>query len=355
MEEYKLTEFKQELSQLKEYIKHIQKVDSLASIEVPSKSVFQDFKTHFLSFKNDKKLFEYKAIIISLYGLLEKYIELWVKDYLSSLSSLISYNNLDKKFQKNHFKLSMKLINIIIEGQKAKYSHLSKEVVLKNLNACIENPQSYKFNLDAFTMQTGNLKHSRVNEIFSMLNISIGKELLKNEELTNLIGVGLEQVHNTEDDVLFAKINELVERRNEIAHGAEIDDLLNQSALEPYINFLEKYCIAIFLVLKEKDIQNHTLEKFQEYPCQRVFKRKAIIGLSLEKHIIKVGDWLIIKTAEKNNEHFYKKKINSLGKDNKNDYEEITIDEKQDISIKIDNSEGLPITERCAFYLEKQL
>ncbi len=354
MEKYLLEKFEKELSQIKEYIKHIQQVNSLIEMEVPDKPVFQEFKTHFLSFKNDKKLFEYKAIIISLYGLLEKYIDLWIQEYLTRLSSFVAYDKLSESLKDKHFELSMKLISIVKENQQAKYHHLKKEDVLKKINTCIENPQSYKFNVEAFTMQSGNLTHTRIEEIFKSLGITITNELKKNLDLINSIGFSLAQISNTESKVLFAKINELVERRNTIAHGAEIDDLLELSALAPYMKFLEKYCYAIFSVLEEKDIENHTIEKYVEVDCQGVFFNKTVIGLAIENCSIKIGDWVIIKTAEQSNERFHKKEIKSLGKDDKNDYSELKIEEKTNIAIKIDNSESLPITDKCTFYIEKK-
>ena len=355
MEKYLLEDFQNELSQIKEYIKHIKKVNDLVDIEVPDEPVFQEFKTHFLSFRNDKKLFEYKSIIISLYGLLEKYIELWAQAYLSSLSSLVSYGNLSESLKNKHFELSMKLINVVIEGRQVKYSKLNKEDVVKKLNNCIENHSSYDFNVEAFTMQSGNLTHRRIEDIFNSIDISISKELIKNTELVTLIGLGDSQIQNTESNVLFGKINELVDRRNTIAHGAIIDNLLGLSELEPYIEFLEKYCVAIFCLLAEKDIENQTIEKYREVSCQGVFTDKTVVGISAENSKIKIGDWIIIKTAEQGNEHFYKKAIKSLGKDSKNDYSELDIKEKTNVAIGIDNQEQLPITTQCTLYIEKRL
>lgn len=328
----------------------------MAAIIVPDESVFQDFKTHFLSFRNDKKLFEYKAVVISLYGLLEKYIEQWLQEYLTRLSSFVAYENLSDSFKNKHFDLSMKLISIVNEGRHSKYNHLKKEDVLKKLNTCIENAQSFDFNVEAFTMQTGNLTHTRIEEIFKAVDISIGKELLKNSELIALIGIRPDQnqISNTEANVLFGKINELVERRNTIAHGAKIDDLLELSALAPYIEFLEKYCIAIFRVLEESDTKNHTIQKYQKINPIKVYEKK-IIAFSIENYEIKTDDWIIIKTAEKGNEHFYKMKIISLGKDGKNDYSELKIEEKIDIAVGIENTDQLPITLKCTFYVEKRM
>jgi len=354
MEKYLLEEFEKELSQIKEYTKHIQQINDLAAVEVPDEPVFQEFKTHFLFFRKDKKLFEYKAVIISLYGLLEKYIEQWVEVYLTRLSNFVAYDKLCENLKNRHFELSMKLISVVSEGRQAKYIHLKKEDILKKLNTCIENPKSYNFNAEAFTLQTGNLTQNRIEEVFKTINIVISKELVKNLELTNLIGISSAQIPNTESNVLFSKINELVERRNSIAHGAKIDDLLELSALAPYIEFLEKYCIAIFMVLKEKDIKNQTINKFQKVSCKRVFPQHSSIGLALENYTIKIGDSIIIKTAEQGNEHFYKKEIISIGIEGQNDYKELKIEGKTDVAVGIDNRELLPITQKCVFYLEEK-
>jgi hypothetical protein len=352
MEKYLLEDFQKELSQIKEYIKHIQQVNDLVGIAIPNEPIFQAFKTHFISFRNDKKLFEYKAIIITLYGLLEKHIDLWVQVYLENISRLVVYDKLSENLRKKHFELSMKLISVVMEGRQAKYSSLKKEDILKKLNNCIENPQFYKLNVEAFTMQSGNLTHNRIEEIFNAVDVNISKELLKNQALITLTGLDIVQIHNTESSVLFGKVNELVARRNTIAHGAPINDLLDLSALEPYIDFLEKYCIAIFGVLEEKNIENHTIEQYQKVDIINIFNKK-IIACSIENYEIKIGDWLIIKTAEQGNERFYKKAIQSLGTHGKNDYTELKIKEKTDIGIRIDNQADLPITIKCTFYLKK--
>lgn len=349
-----LVDFQKELTQIRKYIEHINQVNNLLNIETFNEPVFQEFRTHFLSFTTDKKVFEYKAIVISLYGLLEKYIELWIQEYLRCVSQIVSYDKLSENMRNNHFELSMKLIGLIREDKYEKYSRLRKEDVLKKLNKCIENNQPYEFNVDAFTIQSGNLTPVRIENIFKTIDIVISKELTKHRNLVNLIGISLNQIQNTESSVLFGEITDLVERRNKIAHGAEIIDLLDSSALEHYIKFLEQYCCAIFEVLKEKFIENYTIEKYKNIDCESVFKNKSVIGISIENYEIKIGDWLIIKTGEQNNDHFYKKQIISLGKGNKNDYEKLEVKEKTNISIGIDNQESLLITKQCAFYLENR-
>lgn len=108
-----LERFKTEVNQIREYLKHIQYVNDVVGSTILEedneqiKALLNRLKEHDRSFRTDKRIFEYKAAIISLYGLLEKYIETWIKEYLDSLSKLVpNYNELDEKIRNNHFELS---------------------------------------------------------------------------------------------------------------------------------------------------------------------------------------------------------------------------------------------------------
>lgn len=115
-----LDNFKKEIQQIREYIKHIQYVNDVAGYTVLEtdneqiKMLLDTLKVHYSSLGPDKKVYEYKATIISLYGILEKFLEVWIKEYLDTLSNIISeYNKIDEKIRETHFELSLKLISII--------------------------------------------------------------------------------------------------------------------------------------------------------------------------------------------------------------------------------------------------
>lgn len=167
-----LENFKKEVNQIREYMKHIRYVNDVADYIVLEtdnqqiKSLLNTLKEHYRAFGTDKKIFEYKATIISLYGLLEKFIEVWIKEYLDTLSNTISdYNDIDKTIRDKHFELSLKLISTITSRESAKYQHLSKEEVLKKLNDCIVKPSAYKINTEAFVLLSGNLKHIGLTQL----------------------------------------------------------------------------------------------------------------------------------------------------------------------------------------------
>jgi hypothetical protein len=349
-----LENFTREINQIREYLKHIQYVNDVAAYSVLEtdneqiRNLLNTLKEHDRSFRTDKRIFEYKASIISLYGLLEKYVELWIKEYLDSLSNVVpEYNKIDQKIRDNHFELSLKLINTITSRETAKYQHFTKEEVLKKLNDCIVNPTKYQINTDAFVLLSGNLKHNKIVELFNKLNLDLNDELLKNEELKNEIGLNQNTISRIEKDILYNKINDLVERRNQIAHGSEeVDDILSISELEPYIQFLEKYCQAIFQTLFEQVIKNESIHTFQKVEnVIKIFGNK-VLAFAIENYTIKVGDMLIIQTKEG---RFYKKPILTIELNNQRE-PEFTITEKTKIAVSVDYK----IKDNHTFYIIKQ-
>jgi hypothetical protein len=349
-----LETFKKEVNQIREYLKHIKYVNDVAAYNVLEtdneqiKKLLNTLNYHHRSFRTDKRIFEYKASIISLYGLIEKYIEIWIKEYLDSLSNVVpEYNKIDQKIRDNHFELSLKLINTITSRETAKYQHFTKEEVLKKLNDCIVNPTKYQINTDAFVLLSGNLKHNKIVELFNKLNLDLNDELLKNEELKNEIGLNQNTISRIEKDILYNKINDLVERRNQIAHGSEeVDDILSISELEPYIQFLEKYCQAIFQTLFEQVIKNESIHTFQKVEnVIKIFGNK-VLAFAIENYTIKVGDMLIIQTKEG---RFYKKPILTIELNNQRE-PEFTITEKTKIAVSVDYK----IKDNHTFYIIKQ-
>lgn len=349
-----LENFTREINQIREYLKHIQYVNDVSAYAVLEtdneqiRNLLNTLKEHDRSFRTDKRIFEYKASIISLYGLLEKYVELWIKEYLDSLSNVVpEYNKIDQKIRDNHFELSLKLINTITSRETAKYQHFTKEEVLKKLNDCIVNPTKYQINTDAFVLLSGNLKHNKIVELFNKLNLDLNEELLKNEELKSEIGLNQNTISRIEKDILYNKINDLVERRNQIAHGSEeVDDILSISELEPYIQFLEKYCQAIFQTLFEQVIKNESIHTFQKVEnVIKIFGNK-VLAFAIENYTIKVGDMLIIQTKEG---RFYKKPILTIELNNQRE-PEFTITEKTKIAVSVDYK----IKDNHTFYIIKQ-
>jgi RiboL-PSP-HEPN len=357
-----LEDFKQETKQIREYMKYIQYSNNLASYTVKEtdneeiKALLHIFQSHDRQFKTAKKIFEYKAIIISLYGILEKYVEVWIKNYLNALSVLIlDYRDLNDKIKDEHLKGSLKLLNILVEGREStKHEGLKTQELLSNLHYAIHNHTPYTFNVDAFILSSGNLKHTKIVELLSRVEINLNAGLKKNETFNQYLKEekGIAGFTHFNPDILCDTINDLVDRRNIIAHGGLVVDssLDNNSILQSYVTFLEKYGQAIFEIISQKllqqTLQQETFHHFQEITIKHKVWDKKTLGCAIANYTIQKGDWLIIKNTD---DFLYKTRILELQIDNITK-DQFIVTSQTDIAIRVEP----PIGMGFQFYLRKQ-
>ena len=80
----------------------------------------------------------------------------------------MKYDKLPEKIKNNNFDFSIKLILLIGENRFVKYDSINKQDILFKLNDCLKHTDNYFLNEIAFTLSSGNLKHSKIIESFKM-------------------------------------------------------------------------------------------------------------------------------------------------------------------------------------------
>ncbi len=347
-----LEEFGKEIQKIYFYMNHVQSVNKIIEHSLSDNDTEQtrrlltQFQQNHKSteFRADKKIFEYKVIIIFIYGVLERFVSIWIGEYLYKVSKIVPYDELS--FKENHFEFSNRLISMILEKRWDKYEHLKKEEILEKLNDCLKNPKNYELNTDAFTIQAGNLRHKKICEIFNRLHINLDEYLGKDEHFTNAIGLFEKGIASMEPSIFYAKIDDLVRRRNEIAHGIDVDDILDKSSIEDVIIFMRSYCKALFRALNVNYIEQETKYLYQEIKVVHQVWDRKILGFQIDNYLIKKGDFLIVKD---NKGVFYKEQIIEI-QVNKKAYDSITVKAKTDITIRTE----LKIKDNWTFYLVKK-
>lgn len=129
-----------------------------------------------------KKLYDYNLIVITIYGIFEGFIEQVIKGYLKCLSNYIKdYKNLPEIIRENHIQLSADLIKDC--NKYAKFSHLSREEIIANLNSCISGDPNYVINVDAFINHSSNFRKDTIRESFWDIGfVNITQGICKNKK-----------------------------------------------------------------------------------------------------------------------------------------------------------------------------
>lgn len=288
-----------------------------------------------------KARFEYKSIIISLYGLIEKTIEDFFTLHINFINKNTKiYTTLSSTFQEQYPLASLNLLKIIYENKTTKYNHLQLHDILDNLTSCVQNKKRYKLNGEAFISQAGsNYKHQKITELFSKSEIKITENIQKNKKFKKYI---LDKKFQRD---YFYIINDLVDRRNTIAHGVEETQLLNLDDLKKYAEYLRYYLFAIYETILSEQLAK-TINQYKEIELVAVYGGK-IIAFSIKNYKIKIGDYVIVKHED----IYYRFKIIELEKDH------VAFNELQiprtvtNISVKVDSNFNLKHTTHFKYFI----
>ncbi len=254
-----------------------------------------ELSTALQSFHITKRQFNYNSIIISLYGAFERFVQDMLVTYADFLNRLVvKYNDLPEALIRNHFGLSLSLLNKI---QHPRYSGaLKKEEVIRNLHTCVNLNENYQLNKDAFAQHSSNFRLQVIDESFSQLGIEgISALIMKSgtfyEYVISMAGKSPEDVITREES--FYLLNDLVERRNYVAHGVS-SEILQNSILLDYVNFFEVYAEALTEVLNSEYYQeeiSHSGKRLGE--ITDVYNDGTVICIHSNRTALKTGDVLI--------------------------------------------------------------
>jgi len=281
-------------------------------------------------FSLSKRQFNYKSIIISLYGSFERFIENCLTTYTETLNKIIlHYNKLPEAILKNHYFLSLDLLNKV---EQPKYSGpLKKEDIIKNLHTCININEGYQINKEAFAQHTSNFRSQTIDDSFKNVGIpNISRRILGVEDFQKYLK---EKFELTEDsnlniDESLSLLNELAERRNDVAHGVPSEILSNEILID-YINFFEKYANALLELLNNELLRLELEENgISLGDLTDVFSDGKVICVFTKNVPIRIGDTLI----GENSNQIIKTKILGI---KLNDNDLVSIDDQADYEIGI--------------------
>jgi hypothetical protein len=303
-----LIAFRDGLNHLRHYVEGIERQNELLSIRIQSppanecETRVDQLQQHFQK-SNNKKVFEYNSVIVSLYGYVERFIEELVSEYLKYLNDTVpSFEKLPQKVQEAHMELSLELIrNAHLQKNQGV---VEKEAIISNLHACFKDPEKYKLNIDAYTQHSANFKQRIVDDLFARCGISGVSKLLRGVEvfLRLLESVDperdLKQYLSKTDSIVFGELDDLAERRNEVAHGRAPSELLSLELLRARISFLEAYGEALARVVYERTLVYEAKYSAQLIGAPIAVYNSEIVCVDLVSGDVRVGDTLIAKTQD---------------------------------------------------------
>ena len=275
-----------------------------------------------------RKKFNYSAIVILLYGYFENFIERIAEEYVKAIAAVAeNFEQLPREIQQNHFSKSIELAK---KSNLDKYKSLTRDQIIANLFSC-QNIQSKEFtvNVKAYSVHNANFRCNTIDAIFADVGVKrINEEIINEDDFFSYLKKSDDtdfQLGKSKDFFLKASrlkleqtLEEIAQRRNEIAHGAEVDDILSPEILQTkYIDFLKQYAQSLEQVLQasfERILIAYELKNYIQIGRPvKTWQKGYVVGFSdvsidIKSRIV-VGDEVMIETSKKQSKEYKKVKI----------------------------------------------
>ncbi len=297
---------------------------------------------------------EYNALIISIYGCLENFIDDLLKEYLMYLEKIhAKYENLPSKMKEVH----VKNIGDFLQNSQRFSKELDVTQVIRKLYSCFSDGK-YNLNYEFILRHGGNLKIDKICELFNNVGIeNLREKIWKSEEFIEYFkeenqfenyGKAEEFIKKKNDkNALFVILEDLIERRNIVAHSWGDEQRVSLEEIKNKIlKFIKVLCyilynIVLFHYIREL-LRNDKLEKC-EVEKIKIYKNEILCFTGIERNF-KKNDFIYITS---NKEEKILKIENIRCKDR--DYDNVDIEKKCVICIKLSGRIG----ENQKFYFLK--
>jgi hypothetical protein len=245
-----------------------------------------------------KRQFDYNSIVISLYGLLEQFIEGLIRGYANRLNALTpDYGSLPEPIRNAHVELSFTLLSRI--DQPRYRGVVTRETLVANLHSCLSNAKPYTLNTEAFAHHSANFRVEVIDAAFARVGFPAISLRLRHfpafAEYLESAFPGVELPRLTPEEI-FAILNDLAERRNEVAHG-QPSELLSNEILLQYVAFIEAYSSALYDAVNCDALLVECKSRGISLGAPIAVYNNNIVCVELKDTPIKVGDILIAQTG----------------------------------------------------------
>lgn len=235
---------------------------------------------------NVRRRFDYAALVVALYASYEKFVEDIVAAYARIKARGKRYSELPQKLTEKHCRKSTEIVSKRSLG-KGRYVGLTEFMIINNLHQCLSNLPNYQLNDVAVVAHENNLRYHETLSLVANLGINdLCNKVRRSDALTNWFAKASSLTGHVDSvplETVLARLEDLVERRNQITHrGGSPDNILGPDEMRELVDFVEATCQGIFAVIVRDYIE-----------CDYINPQKAI-ELTVKEGPYKSGTVVVI-------------------------------------------------------------
>jgi hypothetical protein len=179
----------------------------------------------------------YVSGVISMYGLLEEYVDRLIMEIAGKYEVICEkYSDLPEALRSAHREFSLRAF---IDKDRVRLREpITEDAAMQDLAACLAD-KSLRLNASVFTYSTANYRHDHIRTLLGRVSVSIEEKRKSKLGKHALLETGLQF------GSVDALLKDLVERRNEVAHSYQVQDLLEAAVVGSYLDVVEAYVRGI--------------------------------------------------------------------------------------------------------------
>lgn len=327
------------IEHLEDYIKGAKAVETAISDSIRAGVPNVDVLRNTLCYQREYSDLHYAAKIMSLYGFLERYVEDVIIEYVDCLQKNLKQFSCCRipKYEEMVFAVGSKL------GTHYKFNAIKATELIDSLQKSIREG-TVSIIPDVFYSTSGNYNIKNIDDCFKRLGLEpFIKELWRWDPLNNYLkgryhegGFEREKMEN-----LYRDIDDIVLRRNDIAHGKEITDRLSDNIILERSLFMRSFVIAL-----NNKLDNYLMSLVWEnaedkYEPSKIRPRIKVIELTdIGKVYLKRGSSIIVKCCSNGIDYYSFAKVTDIQSEKGKQLTQIKSngDKLRSFSIKLDIS-----------------
>jgi hypothetical protein len=185
------------------------------------------------------RVYDHCAVVTRLYAIYERFVENLVTDWVRLLPSIFPrYVDLEETIQNSH---RAGVGRLLCDLKKNRFEHLSIDQVVRGLFRGVTGEEEYALLPDAFLLHEQNLRKGVLEQLFAGAGIQNAWGWVEKHRAVKRFVEEVRANENTAE----GELKELIDYRNEAAHGAVIDNFLSSNALLELCDFVETLCQAL--------------------------------------------------------------------------------------------------------------
>jgi hypothetical protein len=233
----------------------------------------------------------YSSAVISLYAAVERFGEGSLADYVQFLNAVCpSYGQLPEQLRNAHLDATVRLM------QSPELDRLSSaEELVADLNSCIQNEQPYRLTPATFAFHTANFRLKLFDQLWNQVGVeNLSQGIAESEAYIEAV----EAVDPGSPKGSFFRLDDIAERRNEIAHGVEISELLSLPLLLQYVDVVEAFAAALWSRVMSAALGVLAQHYGRSYGQPLAVYNNEIVCVRCSEGQLGVGDLLIGKRPD---------------------------------------------------------